>query len=126
MRCSHEEQLFHDIDQFRAHMWRLEIEPLQLSRGRLELGFSTLAFEDLAITRLDCNRKVSDRLHMDPSWLLLVVQLAPQRWGAHEAPLKALLSSHPTPSTATACLTVSAAWKQPSDSILPMSLASAA
>ncbi|NNJ97760.1 MAG: AraC family transcriptional regulator [Gammaproteobacteria bacterium] len=90
MRCRYEEQLFHDIDQFRAHMWRLDIEPLQLSRGRLELGFATLAFEDLAITRLDCNRKVSDRLHMDPSWLLLVVQLAPQRWGAQVAPAESL------------------------------------
>ena len=90
MRCSYEEQLFHDIDQFRAHMWRLDIEPLQLSRGRLELGFASLAFEDLAITRLDSNRKVSDRLHMDPSWLLLVVQLAPQRWGAQVAPANSL------------------------------------
>ena len=90
MRCSYEEQLFHDIDQFREHMWRLDIDPLQLSRGRLELGFSTLAFEDLALSRLDSNRKVGDRLHMDPSWLLLVVQLTPQRWGALVAPAESL------------------------------------
>jgi len=90
MRCRYDGHLFHDIDQFRAHLWRLEIEPLQLSCGRLKLGFATLGFEDLAISRLDCNRKVSDRLHMDPSWLLLVVLLAPQRWGAHVAPAESL------------------------------------
>jgi AraC-like DNA-binding protein len=90
IQCWYEERLFHDIDQFRAHMRNLDIAPLQLSSGRLELGFASLAFEDLAITRLDCNRKVSDRLHMDPSWLLLVLQLVPQRWGAQVAPAESL------------------------------------
>ena len=90
MHCRYDEHLFHEIDQFRAHLWTQEIEPIQLSRGRLNLGFASLGFEDLVIARLDCNRKVSDRLHMDPSWLLLVVLLAPQRWGAHVAPPESL------------------------------------
>ena len=95
MRCRYDEQLFHDIDQFRAHLWTQEIEPIQLSGGRLNLRFSSLGFEDVVITRLDCNRKVSDRLHMDPSWLLLVVQLAPQRWGANVAPAETLVVISP-------------------------------
>jgi AraC family ethanolamine operon transcriptional activator len=91
MRCTYDERLFHDIDQFRAHLWTQEIEPIQLSGGRLNLGFASLAFEDVVIARLDCNRKVSDRFHMDPSWLLLVVLLTPQRWGAHVAPAESLV-----------------------------------
>lgn len=91
MHCIYDEHLFHDIDQFRAHIWTQDIEPIQLSGGRLNLGFSSLAFGDVAVTRLGCNRKVTDRLHMDASWLLLVVLLAPQRWGARVAPSESLV-----------------------------------
>jgi AraC-like DNA-binding protein len=86
-----ERHLFHDIDQFRAHLLTQDIEPIQLSMGRLNLGFASLAFDDMVITRLDCNRKVADRLCMDPSWLLLAVLLAPQRWGAYMAPADSLV-----------------------------------
>jgi hypothetical protein len=42
---------------------------------------------------------------MDPDWLLLVVLLTPQQWGAIEAPPKVSSSSHPAPTTAIAeCL----------------------
>jgi AraC-like DNA-binding protein len=91
MHCIYDEHLFHDTDQFREHLWPLEIEPIQLSVGRLKLGYASLAFNDVAITRIDCNRKVSDRVHMDPAWLLLVLQLTPQRWGAHVAPPESLV-----------------------------------
>lgn len=91
MRCRYDEQFFHDVDQLRAHLSTQEIEPIQLSGGRLNLGFASLGFEDVVVTHLDCNRKVSDRLHMDPSWLLLVVLLAPQRWGSHLAPAESLV-----------------------------------
>jgi AraC-like DNA-binding protein len=58
--------------------------------GGCNLEFASLGFEDVVINRIVCNRKVSDRVHMDPSWLLLVVLLAPQRWGAHVAPSDSL------------------------------------
>ena len=91
MHCAYDEHLFHDTDQFREHLWPPEIEPVQLSVGRLNLGYASLAFDDVAITRIDCNRKVSDRVHMDPNWLLVVLQLTPQRWGAHVAPPESLV-----------------------------------
>ncbi len=91
MRCRYDEHLFHDIDQFRAHLSTLEIAPIQLSCGRLSLEFASLGFEDVVINRIGCNRKVSDRVHMDPSWLLLVVLLTPQRWGAQVAPSDSLV-----------------------------------
>lgn len=86
MQCRFDEIQFHDIDQFRAHFRTAEIEPVQLSRGRLNLGFASLAFEDIVVTRIDCNRKVSDRFHMDPDWLLLVILLTQQQWDQLEAP----------------------------------------
>ena len=91
MHCRFDKYVFHDIDQFTEHLSTQDIEPIQLSRGRLNLGFASLGFEDVVITRLNCNRQVSDRLHMDPSWLLLVLLLAPQRWGAHVAPADTLV-----------------------------------
>lgn len=91
MQCSFDEIRFHDIDQFRAHFRTAEIEPIQLARGRLDLGLASLAFEDIVVSRIDCNRKVSDRFHMDPEWLLLVVLLTKQQWDNLEAPPESLV-----------------------------------
>jgi len=91
MRCRFDQRIFDDIEQFGEHLSTQRIEPLQLSSGRLRLGFKSLRFEDAVVMRLECNRVVSDRLHMDPAWLLLVVLLAPQRWGAKFAPAESLV-----------------------------------
>lgn len=91
MRCTFDEHRFHDIDQLRENLKAAEIEPIQLSRGRLNLGFSSLAFEDVVITRIECNRKVSDRFHMDADWLLLVVLMTPQQWDSLLAPPESLV-----------------------------------
>ena len=78
--------LFDDVDDFGAQLSSWTVRPLQLTSGALRVGFSTLAFEDVAVSRLECNQQVADHLYMDPSWLLIVVQLTPQRWNSYEAP----------------------------------------
>ncbi|WP_164455107.1 AraC family transcriptional regulator [Thiorhodococcus minor] len=78
--------LWDDVDDFGAQLSNWTVRPLQLTSGALRVGFSTLAFEDLAVSRLDCNQQLADHLCMDPSWLLIVVQLTPQRWNSCEAP----------------------------------------
>ena len=82
--------VFEDIDDFANQLSSFAVNPVQLTRGALRIGLSTLAFEDVAISRLECNQQVADRLYMDPSWLLIIIQLTPQRWGSYEAPPSSL------------------------------------
>lgn len=64
------------------HLQGWEIEPLQISRGPLNLSLAALAFDDLAVSAISCNRAVSDRVGINPFWIQVVVLLAPQRWNA--------------------------------------------
>ncbi len=78
--------IFEDVDDFADQLSSWTVKPIQLTMGALRLGFSTLAFEDVAVSRLECNQQVADHLCMDPSWLLIVIQLTPQCWDSYEAP----------------------------------------
>lgn len=82
---------FEDIDLFGEHLSGWEIEPVQISRGSLDLSLATLAFDDIAISAIACNRAVSDRVAIDPFWLQMVILLAPQRWNAFWAESSELL-----------------------------------
>ncbi len=75
-----------DVHEFADRLAQFTVNPVQLTAGTLRIGFSTLGFEDIAVARLECNQQIADRLYMDPSWLLIVIQLTPQRWGLCEAP----------------------------------------
>jgi len=80
-----------DVEDLGDQLSGWSIEPVQLSPGGLRLGFATLGFEDVAISRIECNQQVADHLCMDPSWLLVIIQLTPQRWDSHEAPPSSLV-----------------------------------
>jgi AraC-like DNA-binding protein len=82
---------FEDVDDYADHVSSFTVKPLQLTLGPLRLGFSTLRFEDVAVSCIDSNQKLVDHLCMDPSWLMVVIQLTPERWNSHEAPPSSLV-----------------------------------
>ena len=52
--------LFDDVDDFGAQLSSWTVRPLQLTSGALRVGFSTLAFDDVVVSRLECNQQVAD------------------------------------------------------------------
>jgi AraC family ethanolamine operon transcriptional activator len=82
--------VFEDVDDFAEQLSGLTVRPVQLTSGCLRIDMSNLVFEDLIISRLESNQRVADQLYMDPSWMLVVVQLTPQRWSSYEAPPSSL------------------------------------
>ena len=86
---------FMDIDKFAEEVPALSIEPMQLTRGPLQIALVSLNFGDIAITELSCNQQVADRIYIDPDWLLVVFQCTPQRWNSCESPANSLTLIRP-------------------------------
>jgi AraC-like DNA-binding protein len=92
---------FKDIDEFAEEVPALDIEPIQLSRGQLQVDLVSVNFGDIAISELSCNQQVADRIYIDPDWLLVVFQFSPQRWNSCESPPNSLTLIRPDSSCRT-------------------------
>lgn len=82
--------VFEDVDDFADQLSGWAVRPVQLTSGSLRIDMSNLTFEDLVISRLESNQRVADQLYMHPSWMLVVIQLTPQRWNSYQAPPSSL------------------------------------
>lgn len=68
-------QRFDDFDHFREALWGWDTEPTQLTRGQLQLFWDQLLFDEVAISRLQSNQKISDRSAIQDGYVGFIVCL---------------------------------------------------
>lgn len=66
-------QRFDDFDHFREALWGWDTEPTQLTRGPLRLFWDQLRFDEVVISRLQSNQKISDRSSIQDGYVGFVV-----------------------------------------------------
>jgi AraC-like DNA-binding protein len=67
---------FEDVDRFREVLRGWDTEPTQLTTGKLTIRWDQIVFDDLAISRLRTDKKISERSAYQPGWFGLVICLS--------------------------------------------------
>lgn len=67
---------FSDFDRFRESLSGWDTDPIQLTRGPLQLKHAFLRTDDLTVARIRANRRIADSSAIQPGRVVLVLALA--------------------------------------------------